>query len=132
MKNRIFDRLKANDINNIKLECLDLIGMCYASLGQKPDKEQMKGMAQLFYNDLIQFHSNMTMEEVAFAINKGLRKAEDGTSVFINVRTWSVWLKDYKQNAIQKRRLNQLTDFQLHNRNQKAIAETINKAKLLK
>lgn len=129
---RIFDRLKAGDINGIKVECLDLIGMCYKSLGQKPDKEQMKGMAILFYNDLITYHKNMSMEEVGFAINQGLRKAEDGISVFINVRTWSVWLNDYKKNAIKKRANRQKTDFQLHKENQKAIAQTINKAKLLK
>ena len=119
-------------INKLKLECLDLIGVCYASLGQKPDKEQMKGMAQLFYNDIINYHTNLTMQEIAFAINKGLRKAEDGTSVFINVRTWSVWLKDYKSNAIAKRRQNQITDFELHKQQQKQIASTINKAKRIK
>ena len=129
---RIYDRLQEGDINKLKLECLDLIGVCYASLGQKPDKEQMKGMAQLFYNDIINYHTNLTMQEIAFAINKGLRKAEDGTSVFINVRTWSVWLKDYKSNAIAKRRQNQITDFELHKQQQKQIASTINKAKRIK
>jgi len=129
---RIFDRIKAGDINKLKIECLDLIGVCYASLGQKPDKEQMKIMAQLFYNDLVTYHTNLTMQEIAFAINKGLRKAEDGTSVFINVRTWSVWLKDYKTNAIEKRRQNQITDFELHKQAQKQIASTINKARRIK
>lgn len=129
---RIFDRLKAGDTTNLKLECIDLIGMSYTSLGQKPDKEQMKVMAQLLYNDLTMYYKNMTMEEVAFAINQGLRKAEDGVSVFINVRTWSVWLNDYKKNAIQKRANRQKTDFQLHQENQKALANTINKAKQIK
>ena len=121
-----------NDIENLKTECLDLIGMCYGSLGQKPNKEQMKGMAILFYNDLLQYHRNLTMQEVAFAINQGLRKAEDGISVFINVRTWSVWINDYKKNAIQKRANRQKTDFQLYQENQKLIAQTINQAKRLK
>lgn len=129
---RIFDRLKTGDSNSLKLECIDIIGMSYASLGQKPDKEQMKGMAQLLYNDLINYHSNLTMQEVSFAINKGLRKAEDGISVFINVRTWSVWLNDYKKNAIEKRRLNQQTDYQLHQQGQKALANTIKKARQIK
>ena len=129
---RIFDRLKTGDSNSLKLECIDLIGMSYASLGQQPDKEQMKGMAQLLYNDLINSHSNLTMQEVSFAINQGLRKAEDGISVFINVRTWSVWLHDYKKNAIEKRRLNQQTEYQLHQQGLKAISNTINKAKRIK
>lgn len=129
---RIYDRLKANDINNIKVSCLDIIGVCYASLGQKPDKEQMKGMAKLFYEDVIAYHSNLTMGEIYYAINQGLRKAKDGTSVFINVRTWSVWLNDYKQKAIDKRSQNQKTDYQLYKQGQRAIAATINKARQIK
>ncbi len=99
---RIFDRVQAGDTTSLKLECIDLIGMSYTSLGQKPDKEQMKGMAQLLYNDLVNYHSNLTMQEIAFAFDKGLRNAEQGTSAFINVRTWSVWIKDYKDKAIEK------------------------------
>ena len=107
---RIFDRVQAGDTTSLKLECIDLIGMSYTSLGQKPDKEQMKGMAQLLYNDLINYHSNLTMQEIAFAFDKGLRNAEQGTSAFINVRTWSVWIKDYKDKAIEKRRQGRETE----------------------
>ena len=44
---RIFDMLKAGQDEYILSESINLIGMCYTSLGQKPDKEQMKGMANL-------------------------------------------------------------------------------------
>tara|TARA_R100001163_G_scaffold11860_1_gene10954 strand:- start:16679 stop:17143 length:465 start_codon:yes stop_codon:yes gene_type:complete len=131
-KKRIFDRLQDNDIQNLKIECLDIIAMCYTSLGQKPDKEQLKGMSILFYNDLINYYTNMTMHEVAFAINKGLRNADEGNSVFINVRTWNVWLKNYKKNAIEKRRLNQHTEYELYKNTQKLISKTINAAKRIK
>ena len=129
---RIFDMLKAGQVNEVKLFCIDLVGMCYTSLGQKPDKEQMKGMAQLLYNDLITYHTNLPLDEIKFAFDKGLRNAEQGTSAFINVRTWSVWINDHKQNEIRMRGQNRLTAFQLHKQGQKAIAETINKAKRLK
>ena len=62
---------------------------------------------------------------VAFAINKGLRNADEGNSVFINVRTWNVWLKNYKKNAIEKRRLNQHTEYELYKNTQKLISKTI-------
>jgi hypothetical protein len=129
---RIFDRLKAGDINGLKEDSVDLVGMCYAALGQKPDKQQMLGMAQLLYYDLINYHTNLTMEEIKFAFDIGLRNPEQGTSAFVNVRTWSVWINDYKQNEIRMRGQNRLTAFQLHKQGQKAIAETINKAKRLK
>lgn len=129
---RVFDMLKAGQVNEVKLFCIDLVGMCYTSLGQKPDKEQMKGMAQLLYNDLITYHTNLTIDEIKFAFDKGLRNAEQGTSAFVNVRTWSVWIKDYKQRAIEKRRQGRLTEYQQHQEGQKAIAMTISKAKRLK
>jgi len=129
---RVFDMLKAGQVNEVKIFCIDLVGMCYTSLGQKPDKEQMKGMAQLLYNDLITYHSNLTLDEIKFAFDKGLRNAEQGTSAFVNVRTWSVWIKDYKQKAIEKRRQGRLTEYQQHQEGQKAIAMTISKAKRLK
>ncbi len=129
---RVFDMLKAGQVNEVKIFCIDLVGMCYTSLGQKPDKEQMKGMAQLLYNDLITYHSNLTLDEIKFAFDKGLRNAEQGTSAFVNVRTWSVWIKDYKQRAIEKRRQGRLTEYQQHQEGQKAIAMTISKAKRLK
>lgn len=129
---RIFDMLKAGQVNEVKLFCIDLVGMCYTSLGQKPDKEQMKGMAQLLYNDLITYHTNLQLDEIKFAFDKGLRNAEQGTSAFVNVRTWSVWIKDYKQRAIEKRRQGRLTEYQQHQEGQKAIAMTISKAKRLK
>ena len=129
---RVFDMLKAGQVNDVKLFCLDLVGMCYTSLGQKPDKEQMKGMAQLLYNDLITYHTNLTIDEIKFAFDKGLRNAEQGTSAFVNVRTWSVWIKDYKDKAVEKRRQGRLTEYQQHIEGQKQIALTIQKAKRLK
>mgnify|MGYP000716479265 CR=1 FL=1 len=129
---RVFDMLKAGQVNDVKLFCLDLVGMCYTSLGQKPDKEQMKGMAQLLYNDLITYHTNLTIDEIKFAFDKGLRNAEQGTSAFVNVRTWSVWIKDYKDKAVEKRRQGRLTEYQQHIEEQKQIALTIQKAKRLK
>ena len=129
---RVFDMLKAGQVNEVKLFCIDLVGMCYTSLGQKPDKEQMKVMAQLLYNDLITYHTNLPIDEIKFIFEKGLRDAEQGTSAFINVRTWSVWINDYKQRAIKKRSQGRLTEYQQHQQSQKAIAMTINKAKRLK
>ena len=129
---RIFDMLKAGQDEYILSESINLIGMCYTSLGQKPDKKQMKGMANLLYQDIINYHTNLTLDEIRFAFDKGLRNAEQGTSAFVNVRTWSVWIKDYKDKAIEKRRQGRETEYQLHQQGQKALANTINKARQIK
>jgi hypothetical protein len=48
------------------------------------------------------------------------------------VRTWSVWINDYKQRAIKKRSQGRLTEYQQHQQSQKAIANTIKKARQIK
>ena len=68
----------------------------------------------------------MTMNEVQFAIEKGIRDGED-TSCFINVRTWNVWLKQHKKSEQLKRQQRQITDYQKHEQNQIQINKTINK-----
>jgi len=127
-KKKIFYRFK-NDQKQLKLDCVDLIGKAYLELGQRPEKEQIVLMAGLLYDDLINFYGGLTLEEVIFAFAKGARNAEDGLSCFINVRTWNVWLKDYKKNAMLKRQTNQLTEFQNFKARQKQIEQTINKLK---
>ena len=53
------------DQAQLKLDCVDLLAKSYTELGQRPDKEQIVLMAQLLYQDLIQYYSNMTIDEVA-------------------------------------------------------------------
>lgn len=125
---KIFYRFK-HDQKQLKLDCVDLIGKTYLELGQRPEKEQIVLMAGLLYDDLINFYGGLTLEEVIFAFVKGTRNADDGPSCFVNVRTWNVWLKDYKKNAMLKRQTNQLTEFQNYKAKQKQIEQTINKSK---
>ena len=65
---RIFDMLKAGQDEYILSESINLIGMCYTSLGQKPDKEQMKGMANLLYQDIINYHTNLTLFTYLYSV----------------------------------------------------------------
>lgn len=99
-------------------------------LGQKPDTQQVVIMAQLLYDDLINSYSRMTMQEVAFACEQGVRHSEHGG--FVNVRNFNIWLKEYRQKAQLKRQQGLLTDYQRHEANIKQIGNTINKAKKIK
>ena len=129
--NKIFYRYNV-DQKKLKLDCVDLISKTYLELGQKPEKETIVLMSQLLYEDLINFYGALSFEEVIFAFKTGTRNAEDGSSCFINVRTWNVWLKDYKKSSNLKRQQNRLTDYQQYEKNIKLIGKTINKAKNLK
>ena len=129
---RIFDMLKQNQHALLEDKCLDIIGSCYKSLGQKPSLEDMRGMKNLFYNDVVTIHRNMTLEEIEMAMFLGLRNADAGTSVFINVRTWNVWLNDFKKEKSHRLRTNQATQLEQYKTNVNQIGTTINKAKRLK
>jgi|TARA_R100000084_G_scaffold74412_1_gene33442 hypothetical protein len=122
---QIWNRLHKEE-KKLKEECVDILSKAYTMLGQKPDTQQVVVMASLLFGDLITNFSRMTMNEVQFAIEKGIRDGED-TSCFINVRTWNVWLKQHKKSEQLKRQQRQITDYQKHEQNQIQINKTINK-----
>ena len=136
---KIFSRYN-NDNSALKLDCYNLMKKCYLEIGQKPSDEQVKLNASFLYEDLIHYYGNMTMDEVAFVFHKGIRNADEGTNVFINVRQWSVWLKDHKKLEALKRQQKLVTSYDKYRANlskllteeQKLISDTINKAKKLK
>ena len=119
------------DIKALKNDCVDVISKCYLMLGQKPDAQQVVTMASLLYDDLINRYSTMTIQEVQFALEKGIKDGDD-LNCFINARTWNVWLKQHKKSEQLKRQQKLITDYQKHEQNIKAIGSTINKAKQLK
>ena len=127
---QIWSRLHKEE-KQLKTECVDILSKAYTMLGQKPDTLQVVVMASLLFGDLIINYSSMTMQEVQFAIEKGIRDGED-TSCFINARSWNVWLKQHKKSEQLKRQQRLITDYQHHKQNQKAIANTIKKAKQIK
>ena len=111
-KAKIFYRYK-NDEKKFKTDCVDLVIM-----------------AQLLYGDLIQRYGGLTMDEVAFAFEQGIRESESGG--FVNVRSMNIWLKEYKTKANLMRSQKRLTDYQRYEENVKQIGTTINKAKRIK
>ena len=81
----------SNELEQLNVECVDLLSKCYMMLGQRPDTQQVVMMAKFLVDDLSRFYGSMEMEEVAFAFEQGIRNSESGG--FINVRSWNEWLK---------------------------------------
>lgn len=119
-----------NDQANLKKDCVDIVSKCYLMLGQKPDTQQVIIMAQLLYEDLVNRYSALTLEEVKFAFEQGIRHSDSGG--FVNVRSMNIWLKEYKTKANLMRSQKRLTDYQRYEENVKQIGTTINKAKRIK
>ena len=127
--NQIWYRFN-KDQKQLKIDCVDVISKCYLMIGQKPDANQITIMASLFYDDIIRHYSRFTMDEIIFAMEKGIREGDEA-SCFINVRSWNIWLRNHKKSEQLKRQQNLITDYQKHNQNQKQISSTIKKAKSL-
>ncbi len=124
--------LYANNKKALQSECVSIVSQAYIELGQKPTAETIALMGTLLADDLAHNYGRLELDEVRFAISKGIRNGDEGTSCFINVRTWNVWLRDYKKAEMLRKQQGLLTDYQAHTENVKRIGNTIKKAKKLK
>ena len=127
--NQVRYRFK-NNLEQFNIDCVDLLSKCYMMLGQRPDTSQIVMMSKFLIEDLSRNHGSMTLDEVAFAFEQGIKHSEHGG--FINVRTMSQFIKEYKKNAQAKRQQQLLTDYEKEQQNLKFIGQSINKAKRLK
>ena len=126
-QDKIFFRHK-HDTSALKLDVYNLMTKSYIELGQKPDEVQIRLNAKLLYEDLTRYHGGMTISEVEFAFHTGIRDADEGTSCFLNVRQWSVWLKKHKGNAVKQNQIMNRIGWGATEKNQ--IGTTINRAKI--
>ena len=123
--------LYANNKKALQSECVSIVSQAYIELGQKPTAETIALMGTLLADDLAHNYGRLELDEVRFAISKGIRNGDEGTSCFINVRTWNVWLRDYKKAEMLRKQQGLLTDYQAHTENVKRIGNTVKKAKQL-
>ena len=117
----------SNDLEQLNVDCVDLLSKCYMMLGQRPDTQQVVMMAKFLVDDLSRYYGSMEMEEIAFAFEQGIRNSDSGG--FVNVRNWNIWLKEHKSKSQLQRQQKLVTDYQKHQKNQKLIDATISKAK---
>lgn len=114
--------LYANDIKRLKTECYELVQKLYLQLGQSPEPEIVIMMTKSLVEDLSTQYPSMEMEEVEFALNKGLRETEP--PVFINVPTYNKFLRDYRNKKALKKQTNQIDQYD----NYKKRVDTMGKA----
>ena len=122
-----------NDLPKLKEEAVDVLSRTFFELQQKPSVEDIIALANILVDDLVNNtkFSTLTMEDVQRAFSIGVRSG-DSTSVFLNVRTWNIWLRKEKENVskkvIEAYKQNELEYIE----NSKMISGTIKKAKLWK
>ena len=122
-----------NDLPKLKEEAVDVLSRTFFELQQKPSVEDIIALANILVDDLVNNtkFSTLTMEDVKRAFNIGVRSGASA-SVFLNVRTWNIWLRKEKENVskkvIEAYKQNELEYIE----NSKMISGTIKKAKLWK
>ena len=122
-----------NDLPKLKEEAVDVLSRTFFELQQKPSVEDIIALANILVDDLVNNtkFSTMTMEDVQRAFSIGVRSV-DSASVFLNVRTWNIWLRKEKEKVAKKvieaYKQNELEYIE----NSKMISGTIKKAKLCK
>ena len=122
-----------NDLPKLKEEAVDVLSRTFFELQQKPSVEDIIALANILVDDLANNtkFSTLTMEDVQRAFSIGVRSG-DSASVFLNVRTWNIWLRKEKQKVTKK-----VIEFHKQQEleyieNARLLGATINKAKLLK
>ena len=119
-----------NDLPKLKEEAVDVLSRTFFELQQKPSVEDIIALANILVDDLVNNtkFSTLTMEDVQRAFSIGVRSG-DSASVFLNVRTWNIWLRKEKENVskkvIEAYKQNELEYIE----NSKMISGTIKKAK---
>jgi len=128
-KNQVW-YLYANNIQELKRQCYDIISSLYVQLGQSPEAEIIVQMTNVFTNDLANDYGSMEMEEVRFALNKYIRN-NDGPH-FVNVPMWSQALRDYKKTKALKRQTNQIEEYEIYKKRINSFKNAIDKREIKK
>lgn len=122
--------LYANDIKRLKTECYELVQKLYLQLGQSPEPEIVIMMTKSLVEDLSTQYPSMEMEEVEFALNKGLRDTEP--PVFINVPTYNKFLRDYRNKKALKKQTNQIDQYENYKKRVETMGNALNKREIKK
>ena len=120
----------ANNIQELKRQCYDIISTLYVQLGQSPEAEIVVQMTNVFTNDLANDYGSMELEEVRFALNKYIRN-NDGPH-FVNVPMWSQALRDYKKTKALKRQTNQIEEYEIYKKRISSFKNAIDKREIKK
>lgn len=105
----------------------------YYEIGQNPHEEDVEQMAKTLFIDLraITQYKTMNLDDVKRAFKNGVRAGNEA-SVFLNVRTYNIWLRAEKIPVAQKKiQENKEKELQ-YQENVRLMGATIKKAKQLK
>ncbi len=111
------------DIKKLTLDCYNILSEFYLHLGHRAEAEILTSLTKVFVEDLATRYSSLELEEVRFAILKGIKDTEP--PIFVNVPTWNKFLRDYKKEEALKRQTNQIEEYQLYKKRIEGMNKSI-------
>ena len=102
---------KTNE-KQLVIDCFDILSDFYIHLGHKSEALIVNKLNKVFVEDLTTRYSTMELEEVRFAINKGIK--DNDPPIFVNVPTWNKFIRDFKSSEQLKRQTNQIEEFSIY------------------
>ena len=127
--NQIWYRYKY-DLKGLKNECYELINSLFIQVQQRSEADTMIVLTENFVSDIATNYSSMDLEEIRFAMNKGLR--DNDPPIFINVPTWNKFLRDYKKKKQLSKQKNQIDQFSIYKERTKSIGMLTSKREIKK
>ena len=109
--NQIWYLYKTNE-KQLVIDCFDILNDFYIHLGHKSEALIVNKLNTVFVEDLTTRYSTMELEEVRFAINKGIK--DNDPPIFVNVPTWNKFIRDFKSSEQLKRQTNQIEEFSIY------------------
>lgn len=129
-KSNQIENLYKKDPKAFTISCFNILTMFYLHLGHKADAKILNGLNLIFVEDLVTRYWYLELEQVKFAIEKGIK--ENDPPIFVNVPTWNKFIRDFKKSEQYRRANNQIEEYQLYKKRVESFKYVLDKREVKK
>ena len=129
-KSKQIKSLYEKDPKAFTIECFNILTMFYIHLGHKSEAQIVNNLTKIFVEDLTTRYFTLELEQVKFAIEKGIK--DNDPPIFVNVPTWNKFLRDYKTTEQGRRANNQIELYTIYQKRVKSFENLLDKREIKK
>tara|TARA_R110002020_G_scaffold57027_2_gene157220 strand:+ start:58 stop:450 length:393 start_codon:yes stop_codon:yes gene_type:complete len=89
----MLNKIKEENIDNLRSFCVDLLSKTFMELGQRPNENDIVKLALILSEDLVRDFENLTKEDINEAFRNGVRRTD---KFHLNVKTYYHWIKTHR------------------------------------
>jgi len=127
--NRI-ENLFKKDPKKFTVDCYNILNEFYLSLGHVPEANMLNILNKVFVEDLVTRYFYFDLEQIKFAINKGIK--DNDPPIFVNVPTWNKFIRDFKQSEINRRANNQVEEYSIYKKRVESVSKLLDRREVKK